>query len=537
MPYKALYRTYRPFTFEEVAGQQQIIQTLRNALTLNKLSHAYLFTGPRGTGKTTMAKLFAKALNCEQGLGKQCNSCSNCKAINDNSHPDVLEIDAASNNGVDEVRDLIEKVKYSPIKGQYKVYIIDEVHMMTSGAFNALLKTLEEPPAHVIFILATTDPHKIIPTILSRCQRYDFSKVSPSDIYVRLVDVLKKEKVTYDERALQWLINLADGGVRDALSMLDQIIAYAGNHIEEKHILDLFGLISVSNKIDLLTMIALGENEKLLTHIQGFEASGVDLKRLVDDLIQLLKDVLIFLRTQNSDLLVLLTVDEVNHLLDFIDYHVLSTLIQWMMQLQSQIKSASSVRTYIEISFLDFSQKMIEINAKSLKSKPALKKEVSIFETPKIEAKPIDFSVGEFALQGEKIAIQDDDVIQVMMTGLKDDKNALQAKWGLLDSFALDDKVGKFASVLREATPYVLSKKILIIECELPMHIDKINNVTNQSSMQTIVEQLLGRKVIVYAIHRQEAIRLKKYYLNLAQAKKLPDKQDEPIQIKNWMNP
>jgi hypothetical protein len=247
--------------------------------------------------------------------------------------------------------------------------------------------------------------------------------------------------------------------------------------------------------------------------------------------------VLIFLRTQNSDLLVLLTVDEVNHLLDFIDYHVLSILIQWMMQLQSQIKSASSVRTYIEISFLDFSQKMIEINAKSLQSKPALKTEVSIFETPKIEAKPIDFSVGEFALQGEKIAILDDDVIQVMMTGLKDDKNALQAKWGLLDSFALDDKVGKFASVLREATPYVLSKKILIIECELPMHIDKINNVTNQSSMQTIVEQLLGRKVIVYAIHRQEAIRLKKYYLNLAQAKKLPDKQDEPIPIKNWMNP
>lgn len=534
MPYKALYRTYRPFTFEEVAGQQQIIQTLRNALTLNKLSHAYLFTGPRGTGKTTMAKLFAKALNCEQGLGKQCNSCENCQAINDNAHPDVIEIDAASNNGVDEVRDLIEKVKYSPIKGQHKVYIIDEVHMMTSGAFNALLKTLEEPPAHVIFILATTDPHKIIPTILSRCQRYDFSKVSSSDIYVRLVEILKKETITYEERALQWLIHLADGGVRDALSMLDQIIAYAGNHIEEKHILDLFGLISVTNKIDLLTMIALSEHDRLLTQIQGFESSGVDLKRLVDDLIQLLKDVLIYLRTQNSDLLVLLTVEEVNHLLDIIDYSLLSTLIQWMMQLQGQLKSASSIRTYIEIAFLDFSHKMKEMNTKSLQSKSTLKKEVSLFETTKLETKPIDFSVGEFALQGEKIAIHDDDVIQIMMMGLKDDKNALQAKWGMLDSFALDERVGKFASVLREATPYVLSKKILIVECDLPISIDKINNVINQDSMQTIVEHMLGRRVIVYAIQRQEAIRLKKYYLNLAQAKKLPNKSEQTIQITNW---
>ena len=534
MPYKALYRTYRPFTFEEVAGQQQIIQTLRNALNLNKLSHAYLFTGPRGTGKTTMAKLFAKALNCEQGIGHQCNQCSNCKAINDNAHPDVIEIDAASNNGVDEVRDLIEKVKYSPIKGVYKVYIIDEVHMMTSGAFNALLKTLEEPPAHVIFVLATTDPHKIIPTILSRCQRYDFAKVSTSDIYVRLVEILKKEKVTYEERALQWLIHLADGGVRDALSMLDQIIAYAGNHIKEKHLLDLFGLISITNKIDLLTMIALGENEKLLTQIQGFESAGVDLKRLVDDLIQLLKDVLVYLRTQNQDLLNLLTVDEVNHILELIDYHLVSTLIQWMMHLQTQLKSATSTRTYIEIAFLDFSQKMKDMNAKSLQAKPSIQQEVSIFEKPLPPTKPIDFVVGEFVSQGEKISLQDDDVIQVMMTGLKDDKNVLQAKWTLLDGFALDEKVGKFASVLREAMPYVLTKKILILECNLPIHIDKINNVTNQTSMQIIIEQLLGRKVVVYAISRNEAIRLKKYYLNLAQAKKLPDKQEGPIQITNW---
>ena len=221
MAYKALYRTYRPSTFEEVAGQHHVVQTIKNALASGKIAHAYLFAGPRGTGKTTMAKLLAKALNCEHGIGCQCNECKNCQAINDGTHPDVLEIDAASNNGVEEIRDLIDKVKYGTILGRYKVYIIDEVHMMTAGAFNALLKTLEEPPEHVIFILATTEPHKILPTILSRCQRYDFTKVSDQDIKERIKVVLKKENITYNEEAINLVISLADGGMRDALSILD----------------------------------------------------------------------------------------------------------------------------------------------------------------------------------------------------------------------------------------------------------------------------------------------------------------------------
>src|SRR5574344_3063118 len=198
MAYKALYRKYRPNTFDEVAGQQHIVKTLKNALTSGKIAHAYLFAGPRGTGKTTMAKLLAKALNCDEGIGKQCNECKNCIAINEGTHPDVLEIDAASNNGVDEVRDLIDKVKYSTILGKYKVYIIDEVHMMTTGAFNALLKTLEEPPEHVIFILATTDVHKVIPTILSRCQRFDFNKLAFDDIKACVEYVMQKENVEYN---------------------------------------------------------------------------------------------------------------------------------------------------------------------------------------------------------------------------------------------------------------------------------------------------------------------------------------------------
>ena len=236
MAYKALYRTYRPSTFDEVAGQEHIVKTLKNALATGTLAHAYLFAGPRGTGKTTMAKLLAKALNCDEGIGHQCNKCKNCKAIIDGTHPDVLELDAASNNGVDEIRDLIDKVKYGTILGRYKVYIIDEVHMLSTGAFNALLKTLEEPPEHVIFILATTEPHKILPTILSRCQRYDFTKLSDKDIKNRLKSVLEKEGVTYNEEAIDIIISLADGGMRDALSILDQVLIkhLSYHHRQEK---------------------------------------------------------------------------------------------------------------------------------------------------------------------------------------------------------------------------------------------------------------------------------------------------------------
>ena len=204
MAYKALYRIYRPQKFDAVVGQKPLLQTIKNAIKENKIAHAYLFSGPRGTGKTSMAKLLAKALNCEcnDNTNRPCNVCENCQSINEGTHPDVIELDAASNNGVDEVRDIIDKVKYAPIMGKYKVYIIDEVHMMTPGAFNALLKTLEEPPAHVIFILATTDVHKVLPTIVSRCQRFDFTRVSKLDMKKRIEDILNNENIEYTSEVI-----------------------------------------------------------------------------------------------------------------------------------------------------------------------------------------------------------------------------------------------------------------------------------------------------------------------------------------------
>ena len=293
MAYKALYRTYRPQTFEEVAGQEHIVRTLKNALATGKIAHAYLFAGPRGTGKTTMAKLFAKALNCEEGIGHQCNACRNCLSIIDGSHPDVLELDAASNNGVDEIRELIDKVKYGTILGKYKVYIIDEVHMLSQGAFNALLKTLEEPPEHVIFILATTEPHKILPTILSRCQRYDFNKVSEKDIKERIRTILLSENIEYNEDAIDLIVSLADGGMRDALSILEKVLAYSGNKLVAKDVLDIFALESKEEKIKLIESIVHHDMHDVLSRLNNYISKGTDIKRLTEDLLVILKDIVI----------------------------------------------------------------------------------------------------------------------------------------------------------------------------------------------------------------------------------------------------
>ena len=244
MAYKALYRKYRPSTFEEVVGQKHVVMTLQNAIKNNKLAHAYLFCGPRGTGKTSVAKLLAKTINCTSE-NKPCGHCANCIDIQESTHPDVVELDAATNNGVDEVRELIEKVKYAPMQGKYKVYIIDEVHMMTSSAFNALLKTLEEPPEYCIFILATTEPHKVLPTIVSRCQRFDFNKVSVPVIKERLRYIVGQEGITCDDDALQLIAELAEGGMRDALSVLDQCIAYSQDNITAEDVSTVYGIATM----------------------------------------------------------------------------------------------------------------------------------------------------------------------------------------------------------------------------------------------------------------------------------------------------
>ena len=286
MSYQALYRVWRPQTFEDLVGQDMITKTLKNALATKQTTHAYLFAGPRGTGKTSCAKLFAKALNCpNQVNGDPCNACEICKAITAGRLNDVIEIDAASNNGVEEIRDIRDKVKYAPTQADYKVYIIDEVHMLSTSAFNALLKTLEEPPANVVFILATTDPHKIPATIISRTQRFDFKRITSGAILERMEYILKQKQFEYDEKALNVIARAAEGGMRDALSILDQVLSFGDNKVTLDNALLVTGSVTRENLIKYLSQVQNHETVAGLQTIHAILDEGKDSKRPLEDLI------------------------------------------------------------------------------------------------------------------------------------------------------------------------------------------------------------------------------------------------------------
>lgn len=559
MAYKALYRTYRPSTFEEVAGQKHIVKTLKNALATNKIAHAYLFCGPRGTGKTSMAKLLAKALNCEEGLGHQCNHCSNCLAVSDGSHPDVIEIDAASNNGVDEVRDLIEKVKYSPIKGRYKVYIIDEVHMMTSGAFNALLKTLEEPPAHVVFILATTEAHKVLPTIVSRCQRYDFSKVDDEDIIKRLKEIFAKENITYEDDALKTITTLADGGVRDALSIADQVIAYSGSNISEKDVEDLFGLASIEEKVDFLNNINEQNTKYVLEKMNKFIEAGVDIKRLTTDMLDILKDVIIYKNTNDVSLLVKLKENQVKDFSNKITNTKALEMINILLDAQSNYKFVNSIRTLFEITLLKLlnvssttdannepikstNESSLNSTSKDIKIEEKEKQNQTIVSNHPTQSinKQNEFntkiledanSLSQVATMGERNQLTQDDLIKIMVTGNKEMKMALISKWKSLEDYKLHPTLGKFATLLLNGKPYVMNEKILVLDYQFANEAQKVNLIANQNKLCEVVKLISGVQTKIYALSRNESYDASRTFMELRQLSKLPDIKVEDIEI------
>lgn len=551
MAYKALYRTYRPSTFDEVAGQEHIVKTLKNALKTNKLAHAYLFAGPRGTGKTSMAKIFAKALNCDEGISCQCNKCKNCRAIIDGTHPDVLELDAASNNGVDEIRELIDKVKYGTILGRYKIYIIDEVHMLSTGAFNALLKTLEEPPEHVIFILATTEPHKILPTILSRCQRYDFTKLSDEDIKNRLKEVLKKEQVTYNEEAVDIIISLAEGGMRDALSILDQVLAYSNSKLDVKDILDIFALESKEEKMAFLNAIIEKNVSDVLERINRYVYLGTDIKRLTDDLLLILKDILIYQSSRNVNCFEVLNEQESQIFMKRLDIDETIRMIDTIMEAQKDYKNVSSIIPLFQVTILKLiaikkngslsnavfisagEEKPIEepimvVEKPEIKPQKNKKEEVvSLLEPIKEpEETKIVLSKNVLAIKGstrgDSFFINDDVMIDIMVVAKKEIKNQLIDQWANIKKIIAHPSLGKSATALIDGHPLVASTKILVVEYQFQNVAEKANLIANQEDIQNVVETIFGKKMFVYAVSRKESIRLQQNYMNKLQLSTLP---------------
>lgn len=542
MSYQAFYRTYRPQKFSEVVGQKAVIKTLRNALSENKIAHAYLFCGPRGTGKTTMARLFAKALNCEEGIGHECDVCQNCIAVKTGSHPDVFEIDAASNSGVDSVRDLIDQVRYQPILGRYKVYIIDEVHNMSSSAFNALLKTLEEPPANVVFILATTEPQKVLPTILSRVQRFDFTKVSDEDIISKMSEILEKENVTYEEGSLELIARLADGGVRDALSILDQVVSYSGDNISIEDINTLFGLLNVKDKLDFVRKIGSKDLASVINTAKDMYSRGIDIVKLHDDLIKIFKDLLVFGMTKDESLLTVLKPNEalqtlikpkdikksLNILIDARrEYRKVTNAFDHFEL--TLIKLCSEEETPVISTVVNQSQNKPLVNGITSQVENTAKPETKIVEVKDdyvesvVKKKTVTNKVAEVSTIGPMLDISDDDVIQIMIQGSKQLKQSLMESWPKLKSPEALAEYGQYAVMLNACTPRIIGANVLVVETMFDAQAAKINLIANQEGLKNILSELFGVSPTCYAITPTEYIRLVQHYKNLQQARKLPD--------------
>lgn len=376
MSYTALYRKWRPAVFEDVKGQDHIVQTLKNQIISGRIGHAYLFCGTRGTGKTSIAKIFAKAVNCEHPAdGSPCGECPVCRAISGGASMNVVEIDAASNNGVENIRDIREQVQYPPTEGRFRVYIIDEVHMLSIGAFNALLKTLEEPPPYVIFILATTEVHKIPVTIMSRCQRYDFKRIPVEVISARLSEVAEAEQISIEEKAIQYLAKAADGAFRDALSLLDQCIAFHfGETLTYDHVLNILGAVDQAVFSRMFRAIAAKQTKEAILLLEEMVIQGRELGQFVNDYIWYLRNLLLMQAAEDAAGLVDMSEENLKQLArdaQMTDGNTLIRHIRVLSELSNQLRYAGQKRILIEIALIKLTKPEMDVNIESLSERIA----------------------------------------------------------------------------------------------------------------------------------------------------------------------
>lgn len=557
MAYQALYRKYRPTNFDEVVGQTHIIQTLKNAIVQNRIAHAYLFCGPRGTGKTSIAKIFAKTLNCTNSQDAPCGVCENCKMAANGSHPDIIEIDAASNNGVDEVRNLIDKVKYAPMQGKYKIYIIDEVHMMTSGAFNALLKTIEEPPAHVIFIFATTEPNKVLPTIISRCQRFDFNKVSMHDIKYRLSVVCKNEGIEIDENGLTLIAQLADGGMRDALSILDQCVAYCSSHIDVNDIRKIYGVVTSEDIGKLFYSVYKKDVDSFVKDIQKYSDMGMDIKRLTADFIHMLKDSLILDYSENSTLVSDMNKDMIRKYFKLAPINFRIKCMEELMDTYNKYTYASNALDYLEASLLKISSYSYESKTHIIDSDHNDFKEVEEEENYEtsyddtsdnsdiiekniqkddnngvLEKFEISDVSRETLKQSEntdnKIILNDEFVIQLLVGATKMERSIDTNKFNNIGQFISSLEFGKYAATLRNSSIMASGSNYIVVCVSNEIFAKQINEFELNYGYEDFMEVLLGKAKKVFALDKTQQSRVKDEFKERMISGNLP----EPYQVR-----
>lgn len=512
--HKALYRAYRPQTFKDVVGQEHIIRTLKNQIQNNNVGHAYLFCGTRGTGKTSTAKIFARALNCQNSVDEEpCNECEVCKDILSDNIMDVIEIDAASNNSVDDIREIRENVKYTPAKCKYKVYIIDEVHMLSQGAFNALLKTLEEPPSYVIFILATTEPHKIPATILSRCQRFDFKRVTVKDMSTRMKEICDDVNVVVDDRALNLIARNSQGALRDALSILDQCMSFSENDIEYKDVVDLLGTVNIEQLFEMAEYVIKEDTKKCLEILNEFVVWGKDIKNLIDDLIDHFRNLMVCKVSSDLDEIISLPEEIVEQLKDqasTIEVNDIIRILNILSTTQDAIKVSSNPRVLAEVSIMKLSQPMFDESKESL-----LKRISNLEEVIKSGKININSNVEVESKKEDKETSQKNEVEaeeEVFYEEVKsEDVELIEKSWENILTHIKKDKNMPVYAILREAKEFNVSANNLYIvfDDNFAFAKNKLSDEKTRNYIESVIREILNRSFGIKIILKSESKNIK----------------------------
>lgn len=511
MGYLALYRKYRPVDFNSVYGQEEVVTVIKNAIVSGKVSHAYLFCGPRGTGKTTIAKIIARLVNCENLVdGNPCGKCYNC--LNYLNSNDIVEIDAASNNGVDEIRELRDKINLVPSNSKYKVYIIDEVHMLTTQAFNALLKTLEEPPSHVIFILATTEPHKIPLTIASRCQKFRFSKIDDKKIVERLREISNLEGITIDDDALYEIARLSDGGMRDAINFLDQLVAYSNDNITIDDVYKVNGSVSYEELYTLLDNIKNNNKVKLIEFVDYLDESGKDVNKFVEEMLIFLKDVILY---KNANILSSISTknDYIKLVSDKYNDKDLYDLIENLNGIQNSIKISNHSSIIFMTSILKYSDLKfgnIEINGEK-SSEKIISQEIIEKKDENISQNNENISreIKDSSISDEQVEIRVNNSLALASKSVLED---FKLRWNSLDDYIDDEEFSVVSGLLKDSNIVVGASQYVILSCNYPSTASRINS--NLEVTEKLLERLFGTKVYVVAVDNDRWKGIKNKYID-----------------------
>lgn len=511
MAYLALYRKYRPSSFEDVVGQDKVVKVLKHAITSNKISHAYLFAGPRGTGKTTMAKLIARMVNCQNPVdGEPCGKCENClRGVSLNE--DVIEIDAASNNGVDEIRELRDKVSLVPTKSKYKIYIIDEVHMLTTGAFNALLKTLEEPPAHAIFILATTELHKIPITVASRCQKFQFTKLSMDDMFSRLKFIASKENIVISDDAIYEIARLSDGGMRDAINLLDQLTAYKDDSITVCDVHEINGTVSYIEMNKLMVDIKHHDTMNILDFLDILDKNGKDILRFSEELLIFIKDA-ILCRNTNVQKMMLdkkEKIDEINKLYsDFELYDFLEELNETI----NNVRLSNFPLIILEVFFLKISDKLGNKTDSNYTSEKTSNEPVKAKNI--INDNQSNFNVVKEEKKNVKKNTQNEVEIRInnaFATANKEILKSIRSNWNKINDYLLDQTYGVIAGILKDTSVLVAGDEYLILLGNYSSVVDRVN--LEMEDVTNFLNNVLGSLYKCVALTQEEWLKEREAYI------------------------